>query len=116
MTAKTTMAAPGDLTGKVELLELLAGVSQEFAASPVMGETLANATQKILAFMDTEAVSIFLLDDAAQNMTCVACAGPVSIEGLTIGATQGIVGRAVSSNSVQMVRDTTADDYRPRVE
>jgi hypothetical protein len=48
MTAKTTMAAPGDLTGKVELLELLAGVSQEFAASPVMGETLANATQKIL--------------------------------------------------------------------
>lgn len=109
MTAKTTMAAPGDLTGKVELLELLAGVSQEFAASPVMGETLANATQKILAFMDTEAVSIFLLDDAAQNMTCVACAGPVSIEGLTIGATQGIVGRAVSSNAVQMVRDTAAD-------
>ena len=31
MTAKTTMAAPGDLTGKVELLELLAGVSQEWA-------------------------------------------------------------------------------------
>ena len=41
-------AAHGELAGKAELLGLLASVSQEFVASPVMGETLANATQKIL--------------------------------------------------------------------
>jgi sigma-B regulation protein RsbU (phosphoserine phosphatase) len=105
----TEKAAHGELAGKAELLGLLASVSQEFAASPVMGETLANATQKILDYMDTEAVSIFLLDDSQQHLTCVACAGPVSIEGLTIGAAQGIVGRAVASRCVQMVRDTAAD-------
>jgi sigma-B regulation protein RsbU (phosphoserine phosphatase) len=102
-------AAHGELAGKAELLELLAGVSQDFAAAPAMGETLANATQKILDYMDTEAVSIFLLDDSGKHLTCLACAGPVSIEGLTIGASQGIVGRAVTADEVQMVRDTAAD-------
>lgn len=99
----------GQLAESGELLELLAGVSQDFATAPAMAETLANATRKLLAYMDTEAVSIFLLDDAAEHLTCVACAGPVSIEGLRIGAAQGIVGRAVSDDRVQMVRDTAAD-------
>lgn len=102
-------AAHGELAAKPELLELLATVSLDFAAAPAVGDTLANATRQMLTYMDTEAVSIFLLDDSGEKMTCLACAGPVSIEGLTIGATQGIVGRAVTSNSVQMVRDTSAD-------
>ena len=97
------------LAGRPELLELLATVSQDFAASPAMGETLVNATRQIMAYMDTEAVSIFLLDDTGQHLTCLACAGPVSIEGLRIGATQGIVGRSVSADCVQMVRDTAHD-------
>ncbi|MBK9444693.1 MAG: hypothetical protein IPO00_00575 [Betaproteobacteria bacterium] len=42
----TEKAAHGELAGKAELLGLLASVSQEFVASPVMGETLANATQR----------------------------------------------------------------------
>lgn len=97
------------LAGKPELLQLLASVSQDFAVSPAMEETLANATRQMMAYMDTEAVSIFLLDEQGEHLTCLACAGPVSIEGLRIGATQGIVGRAVSSDCVQMVRDTAAD-------
>lgn len=99
----------GDLAEKPELLKLLAGVSLDFAAGPALGDTLANATRQLLTYMDTEAVSIFLLDESGQKLTCLACAGPVSIEGLTIGATQGIVGRAVAENAVQMVRDTAAD-------
>lgn len=97
------------LADKPELLELLATVSQDFAASPAMAETLANATRQIMAYMDTEAVSIFLLDERNEHLTCLACAGPVSIEGLTIDAAQGIVGRSVSTDCVQMVRDTAAD-------
>ncbi|MBK9445940.1 MAG: hypothetical protein IPO00_07550 [Betaproteobacteria bacterium] len=69
----TEKAAHGELAGKAELLGLLASVSQEFVASPVMGETLANATQKILDYMDTEAVSIFLLDASQQHLTCRLC-------------------------------------------
>jgi len=90
-------------------LELLAAISQDFAGSPAMSETLANAIRQIMAYMDTEAASIFLLDAAREKLTCLACAGPVSIEGLTIAKNQGIVGRALANACVQMVRDVSAD-------
>ena len=90
-------------------LELLAAISQDFAGSPAMSETLANAIRQIMAYMDTEAASIFLLDGSNEKLTCLACAGPVAIEGLTIARNQGIVGRALTNNAVQMVRDVSAD-------
>ena len=102
-------AAQDQLAQRPELLTLLATVSQDFAASPAMEATLTNATRQIMAYMETEAVSIFLLDDAGEHLICLACAGPVSIEGLTIDAAQGIVGRTVSDDCVQMVRDTSSD-------
>lgn len=90
-------------------LELLAAISQDFVCSPAMNETLANAVRQIMVYTDAEAASIFLLDAEGGKLTCLACAGPVNIEGLSIGAGQGIVGRAVASNSVQMVRDVSRD-------
>jgi sigma-B regulation protein RsbU (phosphoserine phosphatase) len=90
-------------------LELLAAISQDFAASPAMSETLHNAVRQIMVYMDTEAASIFLLDAANAKLTCLACAGPVSIEGLSIAKTQGIIGRALADRCVQMVRDVSAD-------
>lgn len=90
-------------------LELLAAISHDFVASAALGETLANAVRQIMVYMETEAASIFLLDAAGEKLTCLACAGPVSIEGLTIGAGQGIIGRAVAQNGVQMVRDVASD-------
>jgi len=90
-------------------LELLAAISQDFAGSPAMSETLANAVRQIMAYMDTEAASIFLLDESNEKLTCLACAGPVSIGGLSIARDQGIIGRTLASNAVQMVRDVSAD-------
>jgi sigma-B regulation protein RsbU (phosphoserine phosphatase) len=90
-------------------MELLLAISQDFVGSPAMSETLANAVRQIMAYMETEAASIFLLDASNEKLTCLACAGPVSIEGLSIARNQGIVGRALASNSVQMVRDVSAD-------
>jgi len=90
-------------------LELLAAISQDFAGSPAMSETLANAIRQIMTYMDTEAASIFLLDASNEKLTCLSCAGPVSIEGLVIPRNQGIVGRALTNNAVQMVRDVSAD-------
>lgn len=90
-------------------LELLAAISADFAGSPALGETLDNAVRQILTYLDTEASSIFLLDAEARTLTCLACAGPVSIRGLCIGSEQGIVGRALASDTVQMVRDVAAD-------
>ena len=90
-------------------LALLAAISQDFAGSPALGETLANAIHQVMVYMETEAASIFLLDDSAEKLTCKACAGPVDIDGLTIGRDQGIVGRALTDNAVQMVRDVSVD-------
>ena len=90
-------------------LALLAAISQDFAGSPALGETLANAIHQVMVYMETEAASIFLLDDSAEKLTCKACAGPVDIDGLTIGRDQGIVGRALTDNAVQMVRDVSLD-------
>ena len=98
-------------------LELLAAISQDFAGSPAMSETLANAVRQIMAYMDAEAASIFLLDAENEKLTCMACGGPVSIEGLTIAKNQGIVGRALSSKAVQMVRDVSEDkDFNTAVD
>ena len=90
-------------------LALLAAISQDFAGSPALGETLSNAIHQVMVYMETEAASIFLLDDSAEKLTCKACAGPVDIDGLTIGCDQGIVGRALTDNTVQMVRDVSLD-------
>ena len=90
-------------------LALLAAISQDFAGSPALGETLANAIHQVMVYMETEAASIFLLDDSAEKLTCKACAGPVDIDGLTIVRDQGIVGRALTDNAVQMVRDVSLD-------
>ena len=90
-------------------LAWLAAISQDFAGSPAMNETLANAVQQIMVYMETEAASIFLLDASREKLTCLACAGPVSIEGLSIARSQGIVGRALLGNAVQMVRDVSVD-------
>jgi sigma-B regulation protein RsbU (phosphoserine phosphatase) len=90
-------------------MELLLAISQDFVGSPAMSETLANAVRQIMAYMETEAASIFLLDAPSEKLTCLACAGPVSIEGLSIARNQGIVGRALASNAVQLVRDVSAD-------
>lgn len=95
--------------GLTSELELLAAIGQDFAGSLDMHETLTNAIHQIMTYMDTEAASIFLLDESGQKLTCLACAGPVPITGLTIGASQGIVGRTVSTNSVQMVRNVSED-------
>ncbi len=98
-------------------LELLAAISQDFAGSPAMSETLDNAIHQIMTYMDTEAASIFLLDATNEKLTCLACAGPVSIEGLTIAKNQGIVGRALAESCVQMVRDVSADgDFNTAVD
>jgi len=90
-------------------LALLAAISQEFAASPALDETLTHAIGQVMAYLEAEAASIFLLDETGKTLTCVACAGPVAIKGLSLAAGQGIVGRAVTSNAVQMVRDVAAD-------
>lgn len=92
-----------------EQLAQLAEVTQSFAATLNIQETLQNAIQQMLVYMDAEAASIFLLENNDTQLVCRACAGPVDITGLRLQADQGIVGKTVSTMLCQLVRDVSKD-------
>lgn len=92
-----------------EQLAHLAEVTQSFAASLNIQQTLENAIHQMLIYMDAEAASIFLLENDNTELVCRACAGPVNITGLRLKADQGIVGKTVTTRSCQLVRDVSKD-------
>ena len=92
-----------------EHLALLAEISQKFATSLDITETLHTALGEIMNSLDAEAASIFLLENDDTELVCRACAGPIEITGLTLPADKGIVGKTVRDNEVQMVRDVRKD-------
>ncbi len=88
---------------------LLADMTQGFATSLDIEETLRNAIARFMVYLDAEAASIFLLEGEGDALVCYDCAGPVDITGLRLDADQGIVGKTVRSGKAQMVRDVSND-------
>ena len=78
---------------------MLADVTHEFASSLNVEETLQNAIDQIIVYLNAEAASIFLLEENGQSIICRKCAGPVDITGLKLGVDQGIVGKAIAENA-----------------
>jgi phosphoserine phosphatase RsbU/P len=100
-----------------EQLELLADVTQSFASSLEIEETLNNAIEKFMEYLHAEAASIFMLESNNTELVCRACAGPVDIMGLSLPASAGIVGKTVSTRTSQMVRDVSKDpDFAKNVD
>lgn len=92
-----------------EQLAQLADVTQGFAASLNIQETLQNAIRQFLIYLDAEAASIFLLENNDTELVCMDCAGPVDITGIRLKADQGIVGKSVQSKCCHMIRDVSQD-------
>lgn len=92
-----------------EQLAQLADVTQGFASSLNIQETLQNAIKQFLVYLDAEAASIFLLENDDTEIVCMDCAGPVDITGIRLKANQGIVGKTVQTRSCQMIRDVSKD-------
>lgn len=92
-----------------EQLALLAEVSGEFATSLDIEETLEVALQRFMEYLDAEAASVFLLEKDEPTLVCHKCAGPVNILGLTIDASDGIVGKSIRDRECQIVRDVSKD-------
>ncbi len=90
-------------------LGLLADVSQAFATSLDLDETLDNTVAQISHYMHAEAASLFLLENDDTELVCKASAGPVDVVGLRLKADQGIVGKSVTSGRVQFIRDVRED-------
>lgn len=104
--------APG---GESRELFLLAELSQAFAQSLDLDETLRSAADHIIEFLDAEAASVFLLE--GEELVCRASSGPSPITGLRIPKSAGIVGKTLAEGGWKMVRDVRADpDFYPKVD
>ena len=93
-------------------LAFLADLSQAFAVSLDLRKTLSEAVNRIAAFMQAEAASLFLLDPVTRVLECRICVGPVDLTGVRLAIGQGVVGLAVAENATQVVADAASD---PRV-
>ena len=93
-------------------LAFLADLSQAFAVSLDLRKTLPEAINRVAAFMQAEAASLFLLDPVTHVLECRICVGPVDLTGARLAIGQGVVGLAVAENATQIVADATTD---PRV-
>lgn len=94
-----------------EQLDLLAEMARDFAASRDIEGAMARALARIAAMVGAEGGALFLLDGTAENLVCHASFGPVDINGLSVQAGQGIVGRSVADNASAMVRDVAGDPH-----
>jgi len=90
-------------------LELLAEMSQDFAASLDMTASLKKAISHITDYMDAEGGALFLLEPDGQHLKCHASVGATEISGLTLPEGQGIVGRSIRNNVSEIVRDVSKD-------
>ena len=84
-----------------EAAEFLANLTQEFASSLDIDDTLNHAVDRFMDHLQAEAASIFLFEDADSTLVCRECAGPVDIRGLRLAPDQGIVGQTVMHNEAK---------------
>ncbi len=106
------MPASSSLSAGVDerrALAFLADLSQALALSLDLRKTLDMAVTRIADFMQAEAASLFLLNAETGLLECRICVGPVDISGLKVEVGQGVVGRSVSENATQVVRDARGD-------
>ena len=90
-------------------LTLLAEISQNFSNSLDISQTLQNAIERFMQYLNSEAASIFLLENNNSELVCVRCAGPVDITGIKIPSDKGIIGNAINLRKSQMIRDAQND-------
>jgi sigma-B regulation protein RsbU (phosphoserine phosphatase) len=104
-------------------LAVLVSITQEFAASLDIGQTLKTTAERICELLDAEASSLFLLETRGGNgggekqLVCRACSGPIDITGLRLNIHQGIVGKTIRNKHPLMVRDVhTEPDFAQSVD
>src|SRR5262245_15677722 len=90
-------------------LEFAAALSRSFAQTQDINATVREALAQIVRLLKVEAGAIFLFDELRANLICRAAVGPVDITGLSVPTGSGIVGRAVSEDSIQVVEHAYED-------
>ncbi|WP_303976750.1 SpoIIE family protein phosphatase [Dongia mobilis] len=96
-------------SGDSGALNFAATLARSFAASLNVDATVGQALASIIQLLETEAGSLFLLDDTGAMLVCRASVGPVKIDGLAVPMGQGIVGRAVAEDRLLVVENAYED-------
>ncbi len=94
-----------------EAFALLAEMTQDFADSLDLETTLERALSLIVAHLDAEAGSLWLLEGDARTgrLLCKASVGPNAIRGFELPVAEGIIGRCVRGNCCSQVLDASRD-------
>jgi len=93
--AKKTETVKVDNTS-VKDLELVTKMSQEFAKTLDLKETLQTSLELIIKRINAQAANIFLIDNDKQNFQCIASKHQAYLEDFEIPITQGVMGKAAS--------------------
>ena len=90
-------------------LSLLSKLSQQFATSNDIEQSLRFALTEVVSIVGAEAGSVFILNRAKTQLICGACEGPIDISGLKIDAKEGIVGNVVQTRQGKITDNKDPD-------
>lgn len=106
--AKKTETVKVDNTS-VKDLELVTKMSQEFAKTLDLKETLQTSLELIIKRINAQAANIFLIDNDKQNFQCIASKHQAYLEDFEIPITQGVMGKAALMKQCIRVGDVRKD-------
>ncbi len=90
-----------------DAFSLIGEMARGFAEGRDFEATLTQALSSIASHVGAEAGSLWILDEEANELACMACVGPNPITGMKLPATEGIVGKSVRENVCQTIFDVS---------
>ena len=93
----------------VKDLELVTKMSQEFAKTLDLKETLQTSLELIIKRINAQAANIFLINDDKQTFQCIASKHQAYLEDFEIPITQGVMGKAALVKKCIRVGDVRKD-------
>ena len=84
-------------------------MSQEFAKTLDLKETLQTSLEVIIKRINAQAANIFLIDNDKQNFQCIASKHQAYLEDFEIPITQGVMGKAALMKQCIRVGDVRKD-------
>lgn len=88
---------------------LISGLMQRYAETGDAVEGLRWALPRVLESLSAEAGSLFLHRADEHMLECVVCVGPVDVTGLKVPQEKGLVGRAFTDGTAELVADVSKD-------
>ena len=94
---------------RIQDLQIITQMNQEFATSLDLNETLQNSLEVIIKRINAQAANIFLIEDKKQVFQCIASKHQAYLEEYEIPLTQGVMGKAVLQKKCIRVGDVRKD-------